>query len=58
MAHLGTEEHIKDCKLRAVREAVELCEMNMQVGLTACERILQQDRVVLDAIFKMNGRVV
>lgn len=58
MAHIGTEEHIKDCKLRAVREAVELCEMNMEVGLTACERILQQDRVVLDAIFKMHGRVV
>lgn len=58
MAHIGTEKHIKDCKLRAVREAVEFCEVNMEMGLTACERILQQDRVVLDAIFKMNGRVV
>ena len=58
MPHLGTPEHIHDCKIRAIREAVELCEVNMEVGLTACERILQQDRVVLDAVFKMKGRVV
>jgi hypothetical protein len=50
MAPLGTTEHLADCKIRAIREAVTLCEVHMDIGLTVIERILEQDADIVNQI--------
>lgn len=49
---------IKEPKLSAVKSAVGICAIDMQTGLTACERILETDNEVIEHIIRRSAQEV
>ena len=55
MTLIGSTDHRTDCTLRAINQAVDLCNVHMDMGLTEVENIIDRDRPIINDILRRHG---
>jgi len=55
MTLIGSTDHRTDCTLRAINQAVDMCSVHMDMGLTEIENILDRDRPIMHEILRRHG---